>query len=327
MVQTSIEESGEHIVAGAGELHLEICLKDLKEEFCGGIELITTDPVVSYRETVSVTSNQICLSKSPNKHNRLYMTAEPFADGLADAIDGGKVAPRDDEKARAKLLQTEYGWDADSGRKIWCFGPDGTGPNLMVDVSKGVQYMQEIKDSVVAAFAWATKEGVICEENVRAVRFNIHDVTLHADAIHRGGGQIIPTARRCLYACMLTAEPRLMEPVYLVEIQCPEGAMGGIYSCLNRRRGHVISEEQKVGTPLYVVKAYLPVMESFGFTADLRSHTSGQAFPQCVFDHWQVLPGSVLDPSTKAFKIVTDTRKRKGLKENIPTLDNYLDKL
>jgi len=327
MVQTSIEESGEHIVAGAGELHLEICLKDLKEEFCGGIELITTDPVVSYRETVSVTSNQICLSKSPNKHNRLYMTAEPFADGLADAIDGGKVAPRDDEKTRAKLLQTEYGWDADSGRKIWCFGPDGTGPNLMVDVSKGVQYMQEIKDSVVAAFAWATKEGVICEENVRAVRFNIHDVTLHADAIHRGGGQIIPTARRCLYACMLTAEPRLMEPVYLVEIQCPEGAMGGIYSCLNRRRGHVISEEQKVGTPLYVVKAYLPVMESFGFTADLRSHTSGQAFPQCVFDHWQVLQGSVLDPSTKAFKIVTDTRKRKGLKENIPTLDNYLDKL
>jgi len=199
--------------------------------------------------------------------------------------------------------------------------------NCMVDVSKGVQYMQEIKDSVVAAFAWATKEGVICEENVRGVKFNIHDVTLHADAIHRGGGQIIPTARRCLYACMLTAEPRLMEPVYLVEIQCPEAAMGGIYSCLNRRRGHVISEEQKVGTPLYVVKAYLPVMESFGFTADLRSHTSGQAFPQCVFDHWQILVGSVVDPAAKPYKIVCETRKRKGLKENIATLDNYLDKL
>jgi len=187
--------------------------------------------------------------------------------------------------------------------------------------------MQEIKDSVVAAFAWATKEGVICEENCRGIKFNIHDVTLHADAIHRGGGQIIPTARRCLYACMLTADPRLMEPVYLVEIQCPEGAMGGIYSCLNRRRGHVISEEQKVGTPLYVVKAFLPVMESFGFTADLRSHTSGQAFPQCVFDHWQILVGSPTDPQSKPFKIVTDTRKRKGLKEVIPGLDNYLDKL
>jgi elongation factor 2 len=255
------------------------------------------------------------------------MTAEPLADGLAAAIDDGKIQFRDDEKARGKILQAEFGWDADSTRKIWCFGPDENGPNMMVDVSKGVQYMQEIKDSVVAAFAWATKEGVICEENVRSSRFNIHDVTLHDDAIHRGGGQIIPTARRCLYACMLTAEPRLMEPVYLVEIQCPESAMGGIYSCLNRRRGHVISEEQKVGTPMYVVKAFLPVMESFGFTADLRSHTSGQAFPQCIFDHWQVLPGAPTDATTKTFKIVSDTRKRKGLKETIATLDNYLDKL
>lgn len=62
-------------------------------------------------------------------------------------------------------------------------------------------------------------QGALCEENMRGVRFDVHDVTLHADAIHRGGGQIIPTARRCLYACVLTAQPRLMEPIYLVEIQ------------------------------------------------------------------------------------------------------------
>jgi len=164
MVQTSIEESGEHIVAGAGELHLEICLKDLKEEYCGGIELITSDPVVSYRETVSETSNQICLSKSPNKHNRLYMTAEPLAKGLAEAIDSGKVGARDDVKERAKVLVSEFEMDPDAARKIWCFGPEGNGPNIMVDVSKGVQYMLEIKDSVVAAFDWATKDGVLCEE-------------------------------------------------------------------------------------------------------------------------------------------------------------------
>ena len=89
----------------------------------------------------------------------------------------------------------------------------------MIDCSKGVQYLTEIKASVVAGFQWATMEGVLCDENLRAVRFNIYDVPLHADAIHRGGGQIIPTARRVLYASMLTAEPRLMEPVYLVEIQ------------------------------------------------------------------------------------------------------------
>jgi elongation factor 2 len=327
MVQTSIEESGEHIIAGAGELHLEICLKDLKEEYCGGIELKTSDPVVSYRETVTEKSNQICLSKSPNKHNRMYVDAEPFKSGLAEDIDDGKVTDKDEFKARARYLSETYEWDVNDARKIWCFGPENTGPNILTDVSKGVQYLLEIKDSVVAAFNWATKDGVLSEENVRGVRFNIHDVTLHADAIHRGGGQIIPTARRVFYAAMLTAKPSLMEPVFLVEIQCPESAMGGIYSVLNRRRGHVFAEEQKIGTPIYMVKAYLPVMESFGFTADLRSHTSGQAFPQCVFDHWQVLTGDPLEDGSKSNVIVNGIRKRKGLQEGIPPLDRFLDKL
>jgi elongation factor 2 len=327
LVQCSIEESGEHIVAGAGELHLEICLKDLQEEYCAGAELKTSDPVVSFRETVTATSNQQVLSKSPNKHNRLYMTAEPLNEQLANDIEGGKITSRDDPKARGKILVEEFGWDANDSRKVWCFGPEGNGANLLVDVTKGVQYMNEIKDSCVAAFNWATKEGPICDENVRGVRFNIHDVVLHTDAIHRGGGQIIPTARRCFYGCILTAQPALQEPVYLVEIQCPENAIGGIYSCLNRRRGQVFSEQQRVGTPLYTVKAYLPVVESFGFTADLRSQTSGQAFPQCVFDHWQVLQGEVLEPGNKASEIVAATRKRKGLKEGIPGLDNYIDKL
>ena len=153
------------------------------------------------------------------------------------------------------------------------------------------------------------------------------DVTLHADAIHRGGGQIIPTARRVLYASTLLANPGILEPVYLVEIQVPEQAMGGIYSVLTKRRGHVFSEEQRVGTPLFTVKAYLPILESFGFNADLRQGTGGQAFPQSVFDHWQLLSGgSVTDPTTMAGKIVTEMRKRKGIKENVPTYDQYYGK-
>jgi elongation factor 2 len=326
MVQCIFEESGEHIVAGAGELHLEICLKDLEEDHAG-VPLKKSDPVVSYRETVSERSTFICLSKSPNKHNRLHMSAEPMPDGLADDIEAGKVNPRDDPKTRAKVLSEKYEYDVTEARKIWCFGPDGTGPNILMDVTKGVQYLNEIKDSVVAGFQWAIKEGVLCEENMRSCRFNIHDVTLHADAIHRGGGQIIPTARRVLYAAALTAEPRLMEPVYQVEIQCPEAVVGGIYGVLNRRRGHVFEEMQVQGTPMFVVKAYLPVNESFGFTADLRSNTGGQAFPQCVFDHWQILQGDPFESSSKAAQIVDETRKRKGLKVGIPSLDNYLDKL
>jgi len=325
-VQCYTEESGEHIVAGAGELHLEICLKDLAEDFCG-IELKTSDPVVSFRETVIAESSQVCLSKSPNKHNRLYLVAEPLQDGLPEAIEGGSVSARDDAKTRSKVLVSEFQWDKNDTMKIWCFGPETTGANLLVDQTKGVSYLNEIKDSCEAAFAWATKEGVMSDENMRGIRFNLKDVTLHADAIHRGGGQLIPTMRRVLYAAELTASPRLLEPVYLVEIQCPEGAMGGIYGVLNRRRGHVVSEEQRPGTPMYNIKAYLPVMESFGFTADLRSNTGGQAFPQCVFDHWQVMSTDPLDETSKTGQIVLDIRKRKGLKGPVPALDNYLDKL
>jgi len=326
MVQCMIEESGEHIIAGAGELHLEICLKDLEEDHAC-IPLKKSDPVVSYRETVSEESSIMCLSKSPNKHNRLFMKAVPMPDGLSEDIENGEVNPRDDFKTRGRYLADKYDYDVTEARKIWCFGPDTNGPNLLIDCSKGVQYLNEIKDSVVAGFQWATKEGVMCDENLRAVRFNIYDVTLHADAIHRGGGQIIPTARRVLYASMLTADPRLMEPVYLVEIQCPENAVGGIYGVLNRRRGHVFEEAQTPGTPMFVVKAYLPVNESFGFTADLRSNTGGQAFPQCMFDHWQVLPGCPLTDGTKPNQIVEECKKRKGLKPGPPALDNYLDKM
>jgi len=326
MVQCMIEESGEHIIAGAGELHLEICLKDLEEDHAG-IPLKKSDPVVSYRETVSEESSITCLSKSPNKHNRLFMKAAPMPDELPAAIENGVISPRQDPKERAKMLSEKFEMDPNEVRKIWCFGPDGTGSNLVVDVTRAVQYLNEIKDSVVAGFQWAAKEGVLCEENMRGVRFNIHDVTLHTDAIHRGGGQIIPTTRRCLYACQLTASPRILEPVYLVEIQVPSAASGGIFGVLNKRRGIPIGSELTAGTPMEVVKAYLPVNESFGFTGALRAATGGQAFPQCVFDHWAIMPGDPFDPATIPGGVVTDTRKRKGLKEGIPALDNYLDKM
>jgi elongation factor 2 len=321
-VLTSINESGEHVVAGAGELHLEICLKDLEEDHAG-VPLRISDPVVSYRETVTAKSSMTALSKSPNKHNRLYMVAEPLDEEVSKEIEAGRIGPRDDFKARARILADDFGWDVTDARKIWCFGPDTTGANLLVDQTKAVQYLNEIKDSVVSGFQWASREGPVAEEPMRSCRFNIMDVTLHADAIHRGGGQLIPTARRVLYAAALLAEPGLLEPVFLVEIQVPENAMGGVYGVLTRRRGHVFNEEQRPGTPLFTIKAYLPVMESFGFNADLRSHTSGQAFPQSVFDHWQILPGgSPIDGTSKVGQIVQEMRKRKGIKVEVPGVDN-----
>ncbi|PWZ57398.1 Elongation factor 2 [Zea mays] len=279
MVLCTMEESGEHFIAGAGELHLEICLKDLQEDFMGGAEIIVSPPVVSFRETVLEKSCRTVMSKSPNKHNCLYMEARPLEEGLAEAIDDDRIGPRDDPKVRSQILSQEFGWDKDLAKKIWCFGPETTGPNMVVDMCKGVQYLNEIKDSVVAGFQWASKEGALAEENMRGICFEVCDVVLHADAIHRGGGQVIPTARRVIYASQLTAKPRLLEPVYLVEIQAPENALGCIYGVLNQKRGHVFEEMQRPGTPLYNIKAYLPVIESFGFSSQLRAATSGQAFP------------------------------------------------
>jgi len=330
LVEISIEESGEHIIAGAGELHLEICLKDLQDDFMGGAPLKQSEPVVSFRETVTAASDRQCLSKSANKHNRLYCRAHPLPEELCSKIDNDAktYGPEADPKVRAKKFEEEFEWDVAEARKIWCYGPETSGPNIVVDVTKGVQNMNEMKDSFVAAWQWATKEGVMAEENMRGVRIDVEDVTMHADAIHRGGGQIIPTARRVYYACVLTATPALVEPVFLVDVQTIESAMGGIYSVLNRRRGEVLETVQREGTPIFNVRAYVPVQESFGLTGALRAETGGQAFPQCVFDHWSVFPGgSPLDPKTNSGGKVADIRKRKGLKEELPPLDDYLDKL
>lgn len=328
MVLCYTEESGEHIIAGAGELHLEICLKDLQEEFMG-CEVKISDPVVTYRETITAESSKTCLSKSPNKHNRLFCVGLPLGDDLTQEIDEGKteVEARYDVKLRARYLADNHGWDVTEARKIWCYGPDGTGPNLFVDATKGVSYLAEIKESVVGGFQWATKDGVLCEEGVRGMRVNLLDVVLHADAIHRGMGQIMPTTRRVVYACQLTAAPALMEPVFLADIQVPQDAVGGCYGVLTRRRGHVFHEEQRPGTPMMQLKAYLPVNESFGFTASLREATAGKAFPQCVFDHYQIVMGDALDATSMSGKLVTGVRVRKGLPAEVPPLDRFYDKL
>ncbi|KAF7343151.1 p-loop containing nucleoside triphosphate hydrolase protein [Mycena venus] len=326
LVQVSTSDSGEHLIAAAGELHLEICVKDLTDEYAG-VPLKISQPIVPYRESVSVESSTVALAKSPNKHNRLYLKAAPLGETLTKSIEDGDVTCHDDFKARARVLADEHGWDVTEARRIWAFGPDPSGPNLLVDVSKGVQYLTEAKDSCVAGFQWATKQGVCTEEPVRGVRFNIVDVVLHADSIHRGGSQIIPTMRRAVFAASLLAEPALQEPVFLVEIQCPDNVIGAVYGCISARRGQVFSEEPRVGTPMYTIKAYVPVSESFGLNGDLRGATGGKAFPQSVFDHWAPLPDSPLEKGSRSEAIVTKIRTRKGLNPVIPSLDNYLDKL
>jgi len=284
-----------------------------------------SDPVVSYRETVAIESTRQILGKSPNKHNRFLITAEPFKDGLCEAIEENRITPNQDMKTRARLLASDFEWDVEEARKIWSFGPLGKGPNTFVDISKGIQYLSEIKDSAISAFQNYTLESVLTDEELRGVRFNLHDATLHTDAIHRGGGQVIPTIKKCLAGSVLIAQPRLMEPFFLVEIQGPSSCIGGVYSCLNTRRGEIISEES-TGVRV-LIKAYMPVAESFKFSEHLRSLTSGEAFPQCVFDHWALNPNDPLEVDSKCYKIVKEIRKRKGLKDEFPVVGDFEDKL
>merc|ERR1711953_934738 len=325
LVVCTTEESGEHVIAGCGELHVEICLKDLKEEYAQ-CDLIISDPVVSYRETVTETS-KTALAKSPNKHNRLYVVAEPMSEELSQEIEKGPAGPKAEAKERARLLREKFEWDDAQARKIWCWGPETDGANVVVDTTVAIQYLAEIKEHVNSAFQWCTKEGPLCEENMRGIRFNLTDVTLHTDAIHRGAGQIAPPMRRCAFAAELTAQPTLQEPVFLVEITCPQEAMSGVYSCMNLRRGCIFEENPREGTPLLQVKAHLPVAESFGFVAALRQQTSGQAFPQCVFDHWDNMPGDCMETGGKMQELALAVRKRKNLKVEMPALGEYLDKL
>merc|ERR1712110_1042264 len=319
------EATGQNIICGSGELHVEICIKDLIDDYAQ-IPIIQSTPIVSYKETVSEVGDDI-MSKSANKHNRLHVHAEPITEELSLAIENGDVNMKMEPKERVKVL-VSHDWDKSEALKIWSFGPDGEGPNVITDATKGCQFMNEINDSMVTGFQVVTASGVLCEENMRSLRINVTDTTLHPDSIHRGGGQIIPTSRRVFYAAQLKAEPRLQEPFFLVEITCPNEVSGNVYSCLTQKRGEIEDEIQMEGTPITMIRAFLPVSESFGFTSYLRSHTAGQAFPNCSFHHWGVCSGNPLSDSDNPIKtVVLDIRKRKGLKDELPTVDQYADKL
>jgi elongation factor 2 len=321
-------QTNEYIVAGAGELHLEICIKDLREDFMKGAEVRIGNPVVSFCETITEVSSVGVMSKSPNKHNRISLTAEPMAEELVKLIENKKLTMEMDSKERANTLSKEFKWNVDDARKLWSFGcPPDALANTLVDVTKAVQYLNEIKDSCVGAFQQTTVEGVLCKEIMRGARFNVTDVVLHADAVHRGGQQIMPTFKRAMYAACLVSKPNLLEPLYDAEITVPQSHVSGVYSTLNQKRGQYYDLKEQSGTPLVKIKAYLPVLESFGFAGLLRQNTGGQAFPQLIFSHWAVLTGDPLKKDSLAYNTMMEVRKRKNMKAEVPALDEYLDKL
>jgi elongation factor 2 len=268
LVQVFSNEN-EHIVAGSGELHLEICLNDLMKEYTNNMEIIKSEPVVPYKETITTKSKQVCMAKSGNNHNRISMVAEPLSEQLTNDIENGKFfkqGEKIDIKNVYKSLVDKYDWDSHDAKKLFAFGPDTNGSNVLVDQTSGIQFLNEIRDSMESSFNWVTREGILADENMRGIKFNIVDAVLHADAVHRGGAQIIPAARRVYYASQLTAEPRFLEPIYLIDITTYSDVVGTIYQCFSQRRGIIYSEEYVSGTTMLHIKGYLPVKESFGFS-------------------------------------------------------------
>ncbi|KAJ8503587.1 hypothetical protein ONZ45_g10723 [Pleurotus djamor] len=290
LVSTKVEESGEHIVIGTGELYLDCVMHDLRRLF-SEIEIKISDPVTKFCETVLETSALKCYADTPNKKNRITMIAEPLERGIAEDLERGRIDK--------KLLGT-------------------------------------VKEHIRQGFQWGAREGPLCDEPMRNVKFRLLDASLAQEPIFRGGGQIVPTARRVCYSSFLMATPRLMEPIYYVEVQAPADCISAVYTVLARRRGHVTQDIPKAGSPLYTVKALIPVIDANGFETDLRTATQGQAFCLQVFDHWSVVPGDPTDTSIKlrplepasgqalARDLVLKTRRRKGLGDQI-AVSKYLD--
>jgi U5 small nuclear ribonucleoprotein component len=336
---TKVESSGEHNILGTGELYLDCILHDLRRIYTE-IEIKVADPVVKLCETVLETSSLKCFGETINKHNKITMTAEPLEQGIAGDIENGVVSLDWDAKQIEDFFHTKYDWDLLASRSIWAFGPNSTGPNILVDdtlpseVDKKLLY--SVKDYIVQGFQWGTREGPLCDEPIRNVKFKLMGAEISSEPIHRSGGQIMPTARRVAFSSFLLASPRLMEPIYFVEIQTPADCVSAVYGVLAKRRGHVQTSVPKPGTPLYTVCGFIPLIDSFGFETDLRTHTQGQAFCLSHFDHWEVVPGDPLDksivlqplepspPEALAREFMVKTRRRKGFNEDV-SVNKFFD--
>ncbi|KAK5131309.1 hypothetical protein LTR08_001148 [Meristemomyces frigidus] len=332
LITTKVEESGEHVVLGTGELYMDCVLHDLRRLYAQ-MEIKVSDPVTRFCETCIDQSAIKCYALTPNKKNKLTFVAEPLDDGIAEDIERGRVSIKDPVRVVGKYFEQNYGYDLLASRNLWAFGPEDNGPNILqndtLPSAVDAKALRSVRDGVKQGFAWGTREGPLCEEPIRNTKFKLTDVSLASEAIFRGGGQIIPTARRAVYSSFLTASPRLMEPVFSCTMLGPANAVSALYTVLSRRRGHVLSDAPVPGTPLYSVKGLIPVIDSFGFETDLRIHTQGQATVSLVFDRWQTVPGDPLDKDVvlrplepasaqaTARDFVLKTRRRKGLSEDV----------
>ncbi|MCC7566394.1 MAG: elongation factor EF-2 [Methanomicrobiaceae archaeon] len=302
------EETGEHLISGMGELHLEIVTGRIKRD--KGVEIITSPPIVVYRETVTGRAGPV-EGKSPNRHNRFYLELEPMDQKITALIQQGEVSMNQQALERRDVL-TAAGMDKEEAKNVRAI----EGTNIFLDMTKGIQYLNETMELILDGWREALAGGPLADEQVQNLKVRLVDVKLHEDAIHRGPAQVIPAVRAAIKGGMLMANDTLLEPVQKIQITVPADQLGAATSQIQGRRGQVFDMQSEGDTMTVVGKA--PVAELFGFAGDIRSATEGRAMWSTEFAGFEVVPAGIVD------EVVRAIRKRKGLKEQMPRPDDYL---
>ncbi len=312
---TTNAETGEALLAGMGELHLEITTYRIEEE--QGIKVSVSEPIVVYRETTSGNNHGRAFEgKSPNRHNRFYIEVEQLPEEVVDAlrlgdIGSGTIRPNDAKELGRKFA--EYGMDKDMMRKTYAIN----GTNVLVNDTKGIQYLHETKELLIEAFNEVCKKGPIAEEPLMSVMVKLKDAKLHEDAIHRGPAQTIPAMRNAIKGALVRANTALMEPIQKMHVSVPNDWLGGVTREITQRRGEI--EDMPSDGEITTVIGKVPVAETFGFSNDIRAASQGRAVWNSENCGFEELPRSLLE------KVVGEIRQRKGMKPEIPGETYYSD--
>ena len=302
------EETGEHLMAGMGELHLEVIAHRIERD--KKVEITTTPPLVVYRETIRGTAGPV-EGKSPNRHNRFYVVVEPLEQDVVELIREGGVSMRMPELERREILMAA-GMSKEEAKGI----VDINETNIYVDLTKGIQYLNETMELILEGFAEVMKAGPLSREPCMGVKVKLMDAKLHEDAVHRGPAQVIPASRQAIQAAMLMANDTMLEPYQKVFIQVPQDHMGGATKEIQGRRG-IITNMTSEGD-MTMIESKAPVSELFGFAGDVRSATEGRAMWSTEFIGFEPLPANLVTD------VVKQIRERKGLKAELPKSTDFV---
>jgi len=306
------KESGEYLLSGMGELHLEVTAYRMQE---ARLKVKTGKPIVIYRETISHDyQGRPVMGKSPNKHSKLWVTLEKLSDDVIEAIRMGKISEMQSRDERAKTLRTQFGWDADDAKSIIAIEEN----NLLANRIKGRQYVEEVLDHIKSGFREAVHTSVLAKEPAYGLKVNLEDITVHEDPVHRGPAQILPMTWRPIWCALLLSDPKLLEPILSFECKVPEAFVSSVLSTVQKRRGRVL--DMTTEEDMMIVKAEMPVSESFGIAEELRSSTQGRAFWATQFSRWAPVPESM------QLDVIKQIRERRGLDPNPPRAEEFIER-